>query len=78
MVVITVCSRLFHSHAHKLDHQHSEGQYAGREQLPRWLSSWRVSRKHELTFHVEGLPHEQLVVAGLVEEGSQPGLVPDA
>lgn len=31
-----------------------------------------------LTFHVEALLHEQLVVAGLVEEGGEPCLVPDA
>ena len=32
----------------------------------------------ECTFHVETLQHEELVVAGLVEEGREPGLVPDA
>ena len=33
--------------------------------------------KVPLTFHVEALPHKQLMVAGLVEEGRQPGLIPD-
>lgn len=36
-----------------------------------------VKVKVPLTFHVETLPHKQLVVAGLVEEGRQPGLIPN-
>lgn len=32
----------------------------------------------DVTLHIEGLLDEELMVAGLVEEGGEPGLVPDA
>ena len=31
-----------------------------------------------MTFHVQALPDEKLMVAGLVEEGAEPRLVPDS
>ena len=31
-----------------------------------------------ITFHVQALPDEKLVVAGLVEEGAEPRLVPNS
>jgi hypothetical protein len=52
------------------------------KQLPRLLLHMRSRldkiRAARRTLHVEALQDEELVVAGLVEEGGQPGLVPDA
>lgn len=37
-------------------------------------TGWQAS----LTLHVEALQHKQLMIAGLVEEGGEPCLVPNA